>query len=170
MGNEFDPNSERAIRGMNWEKLFVSILSETHEPTNVREYFESNGCNDYYELCRYEHKYGDYFVEENKNVIHFECVTVPTQNKGWFPERKVITYGNKDFPGCPKHHDYWFAFLITEDGNSGETVYVHKNVWQAYAKKLPTKKIDGKVFRLFSAWNLKNLRSKKSDVKEVVFG
>lgn len=167
--NLFDPESERAVRGMNWESLFVSIVKESHEPVNVREYFENKGCTDYYELCKYEHKFGDYFVDTPELVIHFECVTVPKDYKGWFPERKVITYGNSEFPDCTKEHDYWFAFLITEDGTEGETIFVHKNVWQTYAKKLPKANQSGKLFRMFSAWNLKNLRSKKWDVKEILY-
>lgn len=172
--NRFNPNSARAVRGLNWENLLQQQLTAMgNPPIHVRNFFRQRGVDGYFDLCRYEHKYGDFMVKTEHKTIHFECVTVPLDKNGWFPEHKVQKYGNFEMAHLElddaTQHDYWFAFLITEDGRSGDSYFVHKNVIQSYMKKRPLKTYEGKHFRVYHRGLIEGLRASKS-LEEVLYG
>jgi hypothetical protein len=148
---KFSKNSPRSQRGFKWqEKLLSELLKKNYIVDDVREYYQKQGIEDTWELCKLEHKYGDLIIRGPKNT-YIECITVPADKSSIFPERKLKFTGDN----C------WFAFEISD----GQRIYVAAQVWNKYVVKLDQIKIHGKYFRRFHAKNLINLRSKHSNIE-----
>jgi len=163
-GRKFDPNTPRAKRGICWQNKLLESISSKCEAVDVRDYFRDvQGIQDDLSLCMLEHRFGDIMVFQQKVRKHFECVVCPPTGNGYFPEHKIQKYYQES--GCDK----WYAFLISEDGEDGEQVYIHSRVWNSYASKLPENLWLGKKFRVYSADILRRIRAAKQNPEDVIF-
>ena len=150
---KFSKDSPRSKRGFKWQRTLLNELREKkYVVDDVREYYEAQGIEDTWELCKLEHRYGDLIVRGDTDT-YLECITVPADKGSIFPERKLNFEGD----------NHWYAFEISD----GQRVYVPAKTWNSYASKLDRVEIRGKAFRKFSAKNLLSLRKKFSKIESI---
>ena len=148
---KFSKDSPRSQRGFKWqEQLLAELREKNYVVDDVREYYQAQGIEDTWELCKLEHQYGDLIIRGEKDT-YLECITVPADRSSIFPERKLNFQGDS----------HWFAFEISD----GQRIYVSAKTWNRYASKLEQIEINGKQFRKFHARNLLNLRAKHTKIE-----
>jgi len=157
----FNPDSNRAKRGKNWEqKLFDQLLDAGHDVVKTREQLKikypdaSEG-----KISSMEQREGDLIVTfaSGRNV-HLECIVCPVSGNGNFPEHKRNRFISD------QKKEKWYAFIISSDGISGEQVFIPAGVWNAYSGKLPATAWKGKQFRTYSSFLIKGIRASKKSL------
>ena len=143
--SRFDPQSPRAIRGLAFQKSVEAIITPWFQRTwNSREWLLlQDKCLTDYQLNMLEHTWGDIVIVDLNlpYKIFIECVSVGSE-KSIFPEHKI-----KKFNGANKYYCF---------GWEDEKRFVHSNVWNSYARKLP---IPMKNYRSFLRKNITGLRN-----------
>ena len=143
--SRFDPQSPRAIRGLAFQKSVEAIITPWFQRTwNSREWLLlQDKCLTDYQLNMLEHTWGDIVIVDLNlpYKIFIECVSVGSE-KSIFPEHKI-----KKFNGVNKYYCF---------GWGDEKRFVHSNVWNSYARKLP---IPMKNYRSFLRKNITGLRN-----------
>lgn len=149
--SRFDPESERAQRGLAFQKEVQDAIDPWFQRTwNTREWLLLHDkCLTEIQLNSFEHTWGDIVIID-LNVpypIFIECVSLKGENS-IFPEHKI-----RKFSGENKYYCF---------GWDDQKIFVHSKVWNSYASKCESLE----YYRRFSRSNILGLRKKYSDPDE----
>ena len=164
-GIPFNPTSARAIRGKNWEAVLFKDISS--KDLNVQKtwdmYKEKYPHMNDATIALNERKEGDIIVTLAHKTVHFECIVCPEPGtKGYFPEHKRSNFHSKE------GEEKWYAFMISNDGRSGEQYFIPAAVWNSYSGKLPKSDWYGKAFRAYSADIIKSIRAAQKSLNNIL--
>ncbi len=158
----FSYKSRRSKDGFAFQNRLLADINGAGIPAvDVRDYFLKEGENlgitySSFELCKFEHRFGDIRIERDGKEIWVECVTI-NQEKSIFPERKVKKFRGKN---------RWYAFRVMEDH---ETIYfLPSRSWNAYAQKMENMTVHGKPFRRFGPKNILGFKNKIIGLDEFI--
>lgn len=126
--SRFDPGSERAIKGLAFQRLVQEKLTPYFQTVmNTRKWLLIHDpCLTDIQLNVLEHTWGDIIIIDLNlpvSPIFIECVSI-NYEKSIFPEHKIKKYQGKN-------KFYCFGWGDTESR------FVHSTTWNAYARKLP---------------------------------
>jgi len=149
MSSKFDINSDRAQRGLKFQERIHHSIKTQHEKTKTtRDWLlDLDPCLSEIQLNVLERTWGDLVILDNKtgNAFAFvECVSLKDEYS-IFPESKVIRYNGDN---------KYYAFTW----KGGPIKFIHSRTWNAYARKLKTKKIGKSTYREFTRKNIKSIR------------
>ena len=146
---KFDPNSDRAIRGLKFQEDVLNDLED--------EFLSARSTRGWLsiidphlseiQLNVLEQTWGDIIVTLNDDYdpIFVECVTLKGEDSR-FPESKV-----KKFNGDNKFYAFGWE--------GGAVKFIPSSVWNEYAKKLPRFYRKGRAFRKFSRKNITDIKN-----------
>ena len=145
---KFDPNSERAIRGLKFqEDVMRDLEDEFLSARSTRGWLSIIDPHlSEVQLNVLEQTWGDIvvWITSNADPIFVECVSLGYENSR-FPESKV-----KKFMGDNKFYAFGWE--------GGETKYIPSATWNAYARKLESFVRFGREFRKFSRGHITSVR------------
>jgi hypothetical protein len=149
MSPKFDINSERAQRGLKFQERIHHSIKTKHKKTKTTRNWllDIDPCLSEIQLNVLERTWGDLVILDNKtgNAVAFvECVSLKDECS-IFPESKVIKYNGEN---------KYYAFTW----KGGPIKFIHSRTWNAYARKLKTKKIGKRAYREFTRKNIKSIR------------
>ena len=146
--SKFDPESERAQRGLAFQKNVQDSIAPWFQSTwNTRAWllFHDNCLNDI-QLNTLEHTWGDIVISDPgiPYPVFVECVSLGGENS-IFPVHKM-----RKFSGENKYYCF---------GWDDEKRFVHSRTWNKYVDKCQKLK----YYRKFSRSNITGLRNQFSD-------
>ena len=141
--SKFDPESERAIRGLQFQSNVQSSVSPWFQRTwSTREWLLLHDpCLDSIQLNTLEHTWGDIVIVD-LNIpypIFIECVSLKGENS-IFPNHKILKYNGKN---------KYYCF-----GWDDEMRFVHSRTWNSYVNKCESLK----HYKRFTRSKIKNLK------------
>lgn len=146
----YDPNSDRAIRGIAFQlKVQASLSNFFNEVSNTRDWLLSiDPFLNNVQLNTLEHTWGDIIISDtaNKCPIFVECVSLKGE-KSIFPIHKV-----KKFNGANKYYCF---------GWEDEIRFVYSRTWNSYVNKCES----FSHYKRFTRKNIVNLRNQYQDLE-----
>ena len=148
--SKFDPNSDRAIKGLTFQRKVQECLSlRFGKSRDTREWLLSQDpCLSCIQLNTLEHTWGDIIIQDNRLSvpIFIECVSI-NHERSIFPEHKIKKFNGENKFYCFGWDDVEFRF-------------VHSKTWNSYAKKLP----QSNDYRKFGRSNIINLKKQFENI------
>ena len=147
--SKFDPNSERALRGLAFQNLVQQSIESRYQKTkNIRDWLlEKDSCLTEIQLNTLEHTWGDIVIVDKvlPYPVFVECVSLKGE-KSIFPNHKI-----KKFSGENKYYCF---------GWEDEMRFVRSVTWNSYMRKCES----FEYYTSFSRRNVKSLRNQYHNV------
>jgi len=148
--SRFDPESDRAIRGLAFQAKVQSMLSLSFQKTmNTREWLllQDPFLKDL-QLNLLEHTWGDIVIFDQRisHPIFIECVSLKGENS-IFPNHKILKYTGEN---------KYYCF-----GWDDEVRFVHSVTWNSYVSKCDSLK----YYKKYTRSKIINLRKQYKNIE-----